>query len=69
MVTYLIDGMTSGRSAMTVVQAIRRLAGVETVDVDLVDGKVDVVAVRPIPEQEVAAAVSATGCRLVREAP
>ncbi|MBE8516161.1 heavy-metal-associated domain-containing protein [Amycolatopsis sp. H6(2020)] len=69
MVTYLIDGMTSGQSALTVVQAICRLTGVEAVDVDLVAGKVDVVADRPVPVQEVAAAISETGCRLTPDAP
>lgn len=62
--SYTVSGMTCGHCASSVKEEIGNLAGVETVEVDLASGRVDVTG-EDIADDAVAAAVSEAGYQVV----
>lgn len=62
--SYTVSGMTCGHCASSVKEEIGKLAGVETVEVDLASGRVDVTG-EDIADDAVAAAVSEAGYQVV----
>jgi len=66
--TFAVSGMTCGHCVAAVTKELGGLAGVESVDVDLVAGgvsRVTVSSAAPLPAEEVRAAVEAAGYSLV----
>jgi len=63
--TYNIEGMSCGHCAMKVSNALSGLMGVQSADVDLEKGVVNVTANVEISESAAAAAVEEAGYRLV----
>lgn len=64
--TYTVSGMTCGHCAAAVTAEVSKIPGVESVDVDVESGRVDVRSGAPLPEDEVAAAVDEAGYLLQR---
>jgi len=62
--TYTVQGMTCDHCALSVKEEVSEVAGVEDVQVDLADGRVDV-AGTDVSEDAVRAAVEEAGYRLV----
>jgi copper ion binding protein len=63
--TYTVTGMTCGHCVQAVSTEIGKLAGVESVTVDLPAGRVTVVSAAPLPRDAVAGAVDEAGYELV----
>lgn len=62
--TYAVSGMTCGHCAQAVTTELTALAGVTAVDVDLGQGAVTVTSERPLPLDDVTAAVDEAGYQL-----
>jgi copper chaperone CopZ len=58
---YTVAGMTCAHCVRTVTDTLTALHGVETVEVDLATGKVDIRSERPLERPEVAEAVESAG--------
>jgi copper chaperone CopZ len=68
MTTYLVSGMTCQHCVTAVTDELREVAGVQQVDVALVEGglsRVSVQALQPLDSRQVAAAVDEAGYELV----
>jgi copper ion binding protein len=63
--TFQVSGMTCGHCVQAVSTEIGRLAGVQTVDVDLPSGMVSVTTAAPLDRADIAAAVDEAGYTLV----
>jgi copper ion binding protein len=63
--TFQVSGMTCGHCVHAVTSEIGKLAGVETVSVDLPSGMVSVTTAQPLDRADVAAAVDEAGYALV----
>lgn len=63
--TFQVSGMTCGHCVQAVSTEIGRLAGVQTVDVDLPSGMVSVTTEAPLDRADSAAAVDEAGYTLV----
>lgn len=63
--TFQVSGMTCGHCVQAVSTEIGRLAGVQTVDVDLPSGMVSVTTEAPLDRADIAAAVDEAGYTLV----
>ena len=59
--TWTVTGMTCGHCVAAVRSEVAKLAGVETVDVDLDSGEVTVTSDRRLPADEIAGAVDEAG--------
>ena len=62
--TYSVSGMTCGHCVLSVKEEIGEIDGVESVDVDLESGRVDV-AGAGVTEEQVRAAVAEAGYEVV----
>jgi copper ion binding protein len=65
--TYTVTGMTCAHCVNSVDTEIRRLPGVNDVQVDLASGGVTVTSDQPLDETAVAAAIDEAGYELARE--
>jgi copper chaperone len=63
--TYTVKGMTCDHCVRSVTEEIDVIDGVQRVDVDLASGRVTVTSTRPLPQDEVRAAVAEAGYELV----
>lgn len=63
--TFQVNGMTCGHCVHAVTSEIGKLAGVQTVSVDLPTGMVSVTTAEPVDRADVAAAVDEAGYTLV----
>lgn len=63
--TYTVEGMTCGHCATSVREEVGELVGVKTVDVDVESGRVVVTSEEPLTADEISAAVTEAGYRLV----
>jgi len=63
--TFHVTGMTCAHCELAVVNAISRVAGVQSVAVDLDTGAVSVSASQPVDRSDISAAVAETGHALV----
>jgi copper ion binding protein len=63
--TFRVDGMTCGHCVHAVTSEIGKLAGVQTVSIDLPTGMVCVTTAEPVDRADVAAAVDEAGYTLV----
>ncbi|GAA4549628.1 heavy-metal-associated domain-containing protein [Amycolatopsis samaneae] len=63
--TYTVEGMTCAHCASSVREEVGELAGVASVDVDVATGFVKVTSEAPLTRDEIEAAVSEAGYRLV----
>lgn len=63
--TFQVSGMTCGHCVHAVTTEIGKLAGVETVSIDLPTGLVSVTTQQPVDRADVAAAVDEAGYTLV----
>jgi copper ion binding protein len=62
--TYRVTGMTCGHCVAAVEQEVGGIAGVSDVAVDLASGSVTVTSNRPLPTDEITAAVGEAGYEL-----
>ena len=62
--TYTVSGMTCGHCVLSVKEEIGEIEGVQSVDVDLASGRVDV-AGTDVTDEQVRAAVSEAGYAVV----
>jgi copper chaperone CopZ len=60
----MVKGMSCGHCAAAVAQALGKLPGIKDVRVDLPSGRVTFASDRPVPREELAAAVKAAGYEL-----
>ena len=58
---YTVTGMTCGHCVASVTEEVQEIAGVESVEVDLASGALDITASRPIDDATVRAAVTEAG--------
>jgi copper ion binding protein len=63
--TYTVEGMTCGHCVSSVTEEVQGIDGVRTVGVDLSTGRVVVSSVAPLETEQVRAAVTEAGYRLV----
>ncbi len=63
--TYKVSGMTCGHCVSTVTSEVTKIAGVESVDVKLESGEVDVTSASAIDDAQIKAAVEEAGFELV----
>jgi copper chaperone len=63
--TFTVAGMTCSHCERAVTEQIRRVAGVQTVNVHLASGSVSVTATAPVDRADIAAAVDEAGYTLV----
>jgi copper chaperone len=63
--TYTVKGMTCSHCVASVTEEVSEITGVQNVDVDLPTGRVTITSEAPVPEEEVAAAVTEAGYELV----
>jgi copper ion binding protein len=63
--TYAVEGMTCGHCATSVREEVSELTGVREVAVDVESGRVTVTSDTPLTADDVAAAVTEAGYRLV----
>jgi len=63
--TFRVDGMTCGHCVHAVTSEIGKLAGVQTVSIDLPTGMVSVTTAVPVDRADVAAAIDEAGYTLV----
>lgn len=63
--TFSVAGMTCSKCVDAVTSEVSNIAGVSKVEVDLESGAVTVTSDRPLPAEEVAAAVADAGYELV----
>lgn len=62
--TYTVSGMTCGHCVLSVKEEISELAGVESVDVDLASGRVEVSG-SDLADDQIRSAVSEAGYEVV----
>jgi len=63
--TYKVSGMTCGHCVSTVTSEVTKIDGVESVDVKLESGEVDVTSASAIDDAQIKAAVEEAGFELV----
>jgi len=63
--TYKVSGMTCGHCVSTVTSEVTKIDGVESVDVKLESGEVDVTSASAIDNAQIKAAVEEAGFELV----
>lgn len=59
--TYTVTGMTCAHCVNAVREEVGRLGGVQSVDVDLAAGRVQIESVAPLPDADVIAAIDEAG--------
>jgi copper chaperone len=63
--TYTVEGMTCGHCVSSVTEEVGEIDGVRSVGVDLATGEVVVSSAAPLDTEQVRAAVTEAGYRLV----
>lgn len=64
---YTVTGMTCGHCVSAVREEVRKIAGVETVDVDLASGRLTIESGAPLTDADVLAAVDEAGYQAIRQ--